>query len=881
MRPESASGRRRTSWVALASLILVPLLAVAAMLGLTADDAEASVNAAVVNLDEPVELDGQLVPLGRQLAAAIVDRDAENITWTLADTTNAAEGLKSGEYSAVVVIPEGFSAAATSYAENDADSAEQATIDVSVSDNAPVTDAAIAQEIARLATTTINKSLTESYLDGVYIGFNEVGEQFTSIVDAAQQLSAGGVDIAAGTGQSANGAVQLADGMAELGAGAGELASAGTELDTGAEGLASGAEELAEGLGTFSDGARELDDGIQQFEASMPELVTGVNDLATGADELLSSIPGYADGASQAVQGIGQLKTGIDDVITELDAEPDYSQLDDLATGAQSLAEGVTALDDALQQLAPGMAELSTGLAAMSPGATSVAAGANELNDAIAGLASGAVPGDVSAAADALTTGYDCAEADAALCQRLQDAYRQGAGDGLSQGFVSAGDMLSLGAADISDGATQLARSVQAIDPELDALSTGLSQLAPGAAELVTGADELAAGVGQLATALPEQSAAQLGELKAGLQQISDGAGTLVSQAQPIVDNADDIGEGATALLAGIDQLATEVAALPAGVSQLADGSSELATGAAALATGGDELASGADEFASGIGAFVAGLDEFAVGVTSAATGTQSLADGIVLLSDGSLELAEALGTFATELADGAEQVPSYDQTQRKTLASVVASPVQQAGGLIESGRVALVALLVAAGLWLGALAAFVVVRPIPSTVVTSSAATWRLWAHTVGLPAGIVAVLGAGLGLIAASVLSLSWPTTLGLSVTMAGLGVTFVLANHALAGWLGHAGRGIAVVLLAVSAALGLSSSAPGWVETVALVSPVQDAMLLVRTIIADGGGRNGLVGGAVLIAAITGVLSYLSISTRRQMSAARYRRQLRRAE
>ena len=80
--------RRLAKIVALA---LVPLLAVAALIGLAGNRADSRIGAAVVNLDEPVTLDGQYVPMGRQLAAAIIDRDGDNIDWTLADAPGAAD----------------------------------------------------------------------------------------------------------------------------------------------------------------------------------------------------------------------------------------------------------------------------------------------------------------------------------------------------------------------------------------------------------------------------------------------------------------------------------------------------------------------------------------------------------------------------------------------------------------------------------------------------------------------------------------------------------------------------------------------------------------------------------------------------------------------
>lgn len=812
MRPESITGGRRASWIALAAVLVVPLLAVAAMFGLTATNAPSSVEAAIVNLDEPVTINGQLVPLGRQLAAEMVDREGENVSWTLADAESAREGLASGAYSAVVVIPKGFSAAATSYAENDADSAEQATISVQVSENAPVTDAAVAQEVARLATTTVNETLTEAYLDGIYVGFNQVGEQFTTIVDGATQLSDGGAELAKGTGEATDGAVQLADGMAQLGAASGELASGGNQLASGTQTFASGVGTYTAGVGEFTGGVIALDGGIQQFNDQLPPLVDGVNQLATGADQLLSGIPAFADGAAQAINGVSGIKSGLDQVIAGLDQEQDFSGLQQLAQAANGLAAGLTNYESQLRD----EAERGTLTSALTTEASN------------------------------LSGAYTCPDSvtDPDTCQLLKDAYSQGVNDALLKGY--------------NEGAR-----------------FGLNKLTE--AGLVGVSDNLADGVSQLATDLPAQSATQVAELKGALQQISDGAGTLATQAKPIVDNAPSVSAGATKLLAGINQLNTNIGALPTGVSQLADGSAKLASGASALANGGDQLAAGANDLSDGVDQYVSGVNQYAAGVQSAATGARSLADGLVLLDDGTQQLADGLKTFSTELANGADEVPSYSQTQRETLANVVASPVHQDYGLIDSGRAALVALLLVGGLWLGAFVAFTVVRPVPSNVVRSSASSVALWVQTVGIPAAILAALGVGLGLVGGSVLSLTASTTVGLCFALAGLGVAFALANHALAGWLGTIGRGISLVLLAVTVALGLSSSTAGWVGTVAQLSPTQNGLELVRTIVADGSGLNGFIGTAVLLAVIMGALSLLEISTRRRVSAARYRRQL----
>ena len=88
--------------VAVVALALGPLLVVGLLLGLSRPENK-SVSAAVVNLDEAVTVGDQLVPMGRQLAAAMIEKD-EKVDWTLADAPSAAAGLRSGAYSAVVTI---------------------------------------------------------------------------------------------------------------------------------------------------------------------------------------------------------------------------------------------------------------------------------------------------------------------------------------------------------------------------------------------------------------------------------------------------------------------------------------------------------------------------------------------------------------------------------------------------------------------------------------------------------------------------------------------------------------------------------------------------------------------------------------------------------
>lgn len=816
---------RRPGWISLAALALVPLLAVAALLGL-ARSSTTDVNAAIVNLDEAVTVDGQLVPMGRQLAAAMIDRDGDNITWTLADAPGAAAGLRTGQYSAVVTIPQGFSAAATSFSANDADSAEQATIKVTVGENSPVTDAQLAQQVSALAVDTINETLTGAYLDGIYVGFNTLGEQFTTILDGARQLHDGSTQLADGAKQASQGSAQLSDGLALLSDGGEQLADGLDTLKDGTGALASGTDELADGVDQLADGADQLADGVDQFAGKTPELVAGVGELADGADQLLGSVPAFADGAAQAIGGVTAIRAGLDQFIDQV--------------GAPGEGGGL----EGLQQLVDGADGLSTGL--------------NQIDAAMKGYSSGALPApaEVTAIGDQIVAGavaqFQCPQGfTAEQCQLMSAGFAAGA-SAVADPAVQAGFQAGTGVA-----------------------STALNTPSNGST-LLDGAGQLAAGVETLASTIAEETATQQAALVAGLTRIRDGAAELETQAAPIVQGAPELSAGSTQLLEGVNQLNDEIAALPAGVNQLATGARRLADGVAQLDTGAAALADGVSQLDAGIPELQAGARTYVDGVGSAADGAVDLTDGLVELSDGVAQLDDGIGAFATGLAEGADQVPSYSQGDREKLAKVVAAPIERGDSLFTPGQVPLVSLLLLTGLWVGALASFTVVRPVPPDAVSSRATSLALWARTLWLPATIVAGQGLLLGIAGAVVLELGVGTGVGLSLVLALFGLSFVLANHALAGWLGNLGRGLAALMLVVTLALGLSSSL-GWLAPLGVVSPLQNAFELVRTWLSDGSGEVTLAAVAILMFVVAAVASLLAVALRRQIRADRFRSSL----
>ncbi|MET3567206.1 putative membrane protein [Leifsonia sp. 563] len=596
---------KRVTWLTIVGLLLVPITIGGLLVWALWNPTERlhDVKAAVVNLDQPVKVNGQTVPLGRQLSAGLLDSKNDNFTWVLTDKKDADKGIDSGEYVSVVTIPENFSKAATSTAGAAAD-ATQATIDVRTSPDSKLVDPAISQAVTTTATSVLNKQLTSTYIENVYVGFNTLGEQL---------------------GKAATGADQLAGGLTQL---------------------ASGTHQLADGAAQLSTGASSLADGISQL----------------------------SDGTSG------------------------------LADGLNTLASNGAAVDGGAQQLAGTAATMSSSLTTAT----------NGINAAVAQNC--APPADPA-------VGALCAQLSAQL-KDLNTAQAYGAG---------------------------LASGTQTFAGQLGQYTGGVSQSASGAQQLASGASQSADGAQQFAT---------------GVKQLSDG--------------------------------------IPA------------------LASGADQSASGASSLASGLHAAV-------------------------------------------------KQLPSYDSGERTSLAKVAAEPVtQKASGETAFGT-ASIPLFASVALWLGALATFLVLQALSRRALLTSRAAGRI-ALDGFLPA---AALGVVQGVLVAAVLAPALAVDAGHWFGFAGLaaaaGIAFAAVNHGLVALLGGVGRFLSMLVVVVTLASGIVSTAPGFFDAALPWLPTAPAITALQGAIDGSADAWRGLGGLLLWAAFGFALALIAVARRRVVRAA----------
>lgn len=911
-RPERLNSHRPLRRWSLLALVLVPMLLSGVLLGTAwgRDDRLTRITAAVVNQDKAVVVNGQQVPMGRQLAAEIVAKQSKNITWVLSDPSDAAEGLAKGDYAAVVTIPEGFSAAATSV--KSPDLAHQATIDVQTSPASAVQDAEIAQQVADLAAQSTNAMLTGGYLDKIYIGFNTMGKQLTSIGTGAGQLADGAKDLADGTGKAAEGTGELGKGMNQLTEAGGKLSSGGSQLVAGGTKLSDGGTEvtaggtkLATGAGQLVTGGKKLTEGGSQLVAGGKKLTDGGAKLDTGASDLSTGIASYTKGAGQVVDGIGQLAGGINQLesgLSKSTGSGQFGQLDQLKTGAQQVAGGAAGLSSGLGKYQDQLEAWRDGKAPMPKqvsdaytkqfGAQCSAQIADGMRTA---LSKENLAKYEAALQQQLATSLSQLPPELALTEQQQKAILAKAKLPQNQQLAQliadpklaskvAGAVcpeVAKAAQPAFEGGFKAGTGTAAAALDHQDPKTGQS-LTSGAAALADGSAQLSTGITKLVEALPQQIAAQLAELKAGVKKLSDGADTLATQSQQLKTGGTKLATGASQLATGVDGYTDGVGSYVTGVGTFAGGVSKYTAGVGTLADGVSKYTTGVGTYVAGVGTYIEGVGTYADGVTrytdgvsQANVGVQELATGMTRLSAGSGKLATGSRTFADKISDGAKQVPNYSAAERETLSTVVATPVAGAADQISTPLKQTTTLLLVLGTWLGALATWLLVRPVASRTLTSSRPSWQLAAATM-VPGALVAVGQAVLlGILGSTVMHLGFGRGFRLTAFLTLAALTFTAVNHALAAWFGGIGRGVAAVLATVTAAVGLVSAVPEIFTSIHGASPLAPALRGLRSIVTDAPMGVGPVGTLLALWLLAAIAGLLAVVRRRSLTPGRYRR------
>lgn len=297
------AGVEPLTWRTWTALVLLPVLVMGLFLWAfwSPQTNHGAARAAVVNNDQPVTINGQTIPLGRQLASSLINTPSA-YSWVLTDADDARDGLARGDYGAAVTIPADFSAKATSAATPNALNAGQAELRVQTSNASGVADPLITTQIAQVVLGTLNRQIVQTYLNNVYLSFNTIHDQLDQAAEGAQRLAAGADDLHNGATRLSAGSQQLAGGLSD----AQSRVAAARKQVTAALGPAlnrlpppqpdgplSQIERLATGLDEAASGATQVNDGTHQLNTGLGQLSAGAHDLAAQLAQGRDKIPTY------------------------------------------------------------------------------------------------------------------------------------------------------------------------------------------------------------------------------------------------------------------------------------------------------------------------------------------------------------------------------------------------------------------------------------------------------------------------------------------------------------------------------------------------------------------------------------------------------------
>jgi putative membrane protein len=398
---------------------------------------------------------------------------------------------------------------------------------------------------------------------------------------------------------------------------------------------------------------------------------------------------------------------------------------------------------------------------------------------------------------------------------------------------------------------------ISGIYSSLGDVGASLSQAADGASQLSSGASELRSGLSSYAGGVTS--------LSSGLRQLNSGAAGLTQ----LSSGVSAYSAGVAQLSGGLSQLNAGLQANPAISPQEKAALQSIVDGLASASAGGATLSQSTSTAISGI---QSGIGTSAGGASTLAASGPALVSGASSLSAGATELA-------TGLSAGAAQVPAFDAKQSAASAAVASDPVTlsvSTDNPVSDVGQAIATFFVPLGLWIGALAVFLVLRPVTRRALASTAQNGRL-VFSALLRAGAVTAAQAALlvGLLHVT-LGVSWaylPATAAFSLLTA---FAFTAFHYLLTVGLGRAGLVVSLFVVAIQVTstgglypIELLSAPFQWISP---LLPLTYGVSGMQAII-SGGSASDALGAAVVLAgfaAASVILSLLAIRRTRRAGA-----------
>lgn len=769
---------------------------------------------AVVNLDEPVEYEGETLNVGQKLVDKL--KEDGSLCFNFTDADQAERGLKNGTYYMVITVPKNFSENATTLMDTVPKKME---LDYKTNPGTNYIAMKMSETALEKIKTSVAQEVTKTYAETIFDKISEAGDGMKDAADGAgeiydgtEKLSDGNKTISDNLKTLSEGTLTFKDGTSELKVGLSSYLDGVNQLSDGSTTLANGATTLLTGALKLNEGANSLSDGTKT-------LTSGTATLESGAKTLESGLKTYTDGVKQANDGAAALN----------------ANSSALTAGAQQLTAGNEQLSSGSAQILGGLNQMSStvksGLPSedkiteLSGGLDTYSAAIGKMNDE---LQNTSLPSEEELAAlnavktdltNSLTNAGDNAKSLYVLAAQLQAS-----GDLQTAAQVKEiADSLAANVTTAANDATAIGAVFEQVTPSLSKvteLKSGVAQLNENK-ELVLGGAKTAvsgmySGLANVSYALDTQIIPGMSTLDGGISQVSDGAKSLSSGLTSYTSGVAQVGSGLTQLNDNSAQLNSGASRLSSGASQLSSGAKSLDSGADELKSGTNQLADGTKTLDDGTKTLTSGFATLTANNSKLTSGANQLADGAVTLNDGAGQLYDGsitLGNGLSDLKDGANTLKTGLEDGQKTIDEnkgddavyeMISSPVKSNETKIsnvENNGHAMAAYMMCVGLWVLCIA-FCIMYPLTEHHGTiKSGFSW--WLSKAGI-AYLVALVAA-YAMIGSLQLFLHFePTELLNTFLVAGItSIAFMSILYFFNVWLGKVGSFLMLIFMVVQLA------------------------------------------------------------------------------
>lgn len=769
---------------------------------------------AVVNLDEPVEYEGETLNVGQKLVDKL--KEDGSLCFNFTDADQAERGLKNGTYYMVITVPKNFSENATTLMDTVPKKME---LDYKTNPGTNYIAMKMSETALEKIKTSVAQEVTKTYAETIFDKISEAGDGMKDAADGAgeiydgtEKLSDGNKTISDNLKTLSEGTLTFKDGTSELKVGLSSYLDGVNQLSDGSTTLANGATSLLTGALKLNDGANSLSDGTKT-------LTSGTATLESGAKTLESGLKTYTDGVKQANDGAAALNAN--SVALTSGAQQLTAGNEQLSSGSSQLLAGLNLMsstvknglpsEDTITQLSGGLDTYSAAIGKMNDDLQNTSLPTKE---DLANL--NAVKTDLT---NSLTNAGDNAKSLYVLAAQLQAS-----GDLQTAAQVKEiADSLAANVTTAANDATAIGAVFEQVTPSLSKvteLKSGVAQLNENKELVLDGAktavNGMYSGLANVSYALDTQIIPGMSTLDGGISQVSDGAKSLSSGLTTYTSGVAQVGSGLT-------QLNDNSAQLNSGATQLSSGASQLSSGAKSLDSGADELKSGTKTLADGTKTLDDGTKTLTSGFATLTannskltSGANQLADGAVTLNDGAGQLYDGsitLGNGLSDLKDGANTLKTGLEDGQKTIDEnkgddavyeMISSPVKSNETKIsnvENNGHAMAAYMMCVGLWVLCIA-FCIMYPLTEHHgEIKSGFSW--WLSKAGI-AYLVALVAA-YAMIGSLQLFLHFePTELLNTFLVAGItAIAFMSILYFFNVWLGKVGSFLMLIFMVVQLA------------------------------------------------------------------------------